>query len=117
MKNRCKRDRFEIVTDILGLVASDKKLKTQIMYQCNLSFSQTKLYINALMKAGFMAIDDSVYHITPQGKVILQGGRELRRKMEPLSFLGKRIVNLNIENIKSYYASKEALFKFCPLQQ
>jgi len=65
-----KRDRLAIIADILE-IAKDGAKKTRIMYGCNLSFRQTKKYLNHLLKIGFLRLGNS-YHTTEKGLQFLQ---------------------------------------------
>jgi predicted transcriptional regulator len=50
-----RRDRLGIMAEILT-VAKDGRLKTQIMYGVNLSFSQLHEYLSFLTEMGFLSI-------------------------------------------------------------
>ena len=66
------RNSLEIVKDVLS-VASEKKRKTRIMYQANLSYRLMEKYLNRLLESGLMeCVNDSFYVITWRGKEFLQ---------------------------------------------
>lgn len=65
-----KRDRLEIIAQILHVAKNGIK-KTHVMYQCNLSYSQTKDFINCLMETGLLRIGNS-YHTTDKGMKFLR---------------------------------------------
>jgi len=65
-----KRDRIEIIAEILQVAKNGAK-KTRIMYQCNLSYRQTKKYLNHLLRIGFLRIGNS-FHTTEKGLKFLQ---------------------------------------------
>jgi predicted transcriptional regulator len=65
-----KRDRLEIIAQILHVAKKGIK-KTHVMYQCNLSYSQTKDFINSLMETGLLRIGNS-YHTTDKGLKFLR---------------------------------------------
>ena len=70
-KNK-NRSSLEIVRDVLS-VASEKKRKTRIMYQANLSYRLMEKYLNRLLESGLMeCVNDSFYVITWRGKEFLQ---------------------------------------------
>jgi predicted transcriptional regulator len=48
------RGRLDIIADILKQSKHGAK-KTRIMYQCNLSFRQLRVYLNFLVKKGFLS--------------------------------------------------------------
>jgi len=80
--SRRRRSSDEIATEILDHAESGIK-KTQIMYQCNLSFTQLENYTKALINAGFMTVNGGIYRNTTKGKDVLHTSRELKQKMEP----------------------------------
>ena len=53
------RGRLDIIADILKQAKHGAK-KTRIMYLCNLSFRQLRVYLNFLMKKGFLSLDHVV---------------------------------------------------------
>lgn len=60
-----RRDKIEIVADILEKARRGAK-KTNIMYGCNLSFTQTEEYLQAL--SGLLELaPDGQYRATPEG--------------------------------------------------
>ncbi len=65
-----KRDRLEIIAQILHVAKKGIK-KTHVMYQCNLSYSQTKDFIDSLMEIGLLRIGNS-YHTTDKGMKFLR---------------------------------------------
>ncbi|UCE57351.1 MAG: hypothetical protein JSW19_03025 [Candidatus Bathyarchaeota archaeon] len=70
-----KRDRIKIIAEILQVARNGVK-KTRIMYQCNLSYLQTKKFLNFLLETGFLRIGNS-YHTTEKGFRFLQTYRTL----------------------------------------
>ena len=51
-----KRNRIDIIQDILSLLNTNKKLKpTHLMYKSNLSHPQMKSYLNKLKKREFIS--------------------------------------------------------------
>jgi len=51
-----KRDRVEIIADILGL-CSEPKTKTRVMYGTNLSWKMLKHYLSELESRGLLEVD------------------------------------------------------------
>ena len=70
-----KRDRLEIIAEILQAAKNGAK-KTRIMYQCNLSYRQTKRFLTYLLKTRFLRIGNS-YHTTEKGLKFLQAYQTL----------------------------------------
>ena len=70
-KNK-NRNSLEIVRDVLS-VASEKKRKTRIMYEANLSFRLMEKYLSSLLEGGLLErVEDSFYVVTSRGKEFLQ---------------------------------------------
>jgi len=65
-----KRDRLKIIAEILQAAKNGAK-KTHIMYQCNLSYHQTKKLLTFLLETGFIRIGNS-YDTTEKGLRFLQ---------------------------------------------
>ena len=53
------RGRIDIIADILRQAKHGAK-KTRIMYLCNLSFRQLRVYLNFLVKKGFLSLSPAV---------------------------------------------------------
>jgi predicted transcriptional regulator len=72
------RGRFDIMANILNTATSGAK-KTQLMYQCNMSFKQIETYLNLLTEKKLLnkrvhngSKDLIVYEITDKGQSFLQ---------------------------------------------
>jgi len=69
------------MAEILG-VAREGTLKTQIMYQANLSFAQLNEYLSLLLKLNLLetvvAADRNIYKTTEKGLRYLESYREIR---------------------------------------
>jgi predicted transcriptional regulator len=65
-----KRDRLKIIAEILQVAKNGAK-KTHIMYQCNLSYRQTKKFLTFLLETDFLRIGNS-YDTTEKGIRFLQ---------------------------------------------
>jgi predicted transcriptional regulator len=74
-----RRSELEIIEDILNLSKKGAKT-TELLYQCNLSYSQCKNYLNFLIEKNIIKEDkvpngDShviMFNITPKGKNFLE---------------------------------------------
>lgn len=81
-----RRDRLNIMADIMD-VATEKKLKTKIMYMVNLSFSQVKEYVTFLTKRGFLQVrvehGKKTYETTAKGKLYIKNYREMADFLRP----------------------------------
>ena len=77
------RGRMDIIADILNQAEHGTK-KTRIMYACNLSFRQLRVYLEFLLKRGFLALHDSeneknhVFKTTEKGLAFLRAYRTLQ---------------------------------------
>ena len=82
-----RRDRLNILAEILE-IATDSKLKTQIMYRVNLSFSQVKEYISYLTERGFLRVHledrKKFYETTAKGNLYIENYREMSNLLRPL---------------------------------
>ena len=79
--SRKRRDRLYIMAEILG-VAREGTLKTQIMYQANLSFAQLNEYLSLLLELNLLetakVADKNIYKTTEKGLRYLESYREIR---------------------------------------
>lgn len=64
------RSRFSIIADILSIVGAGA-LKTNIMYQANLSYSLLKRYLFELSTAKLIVKKNNMYLLTIKGKEYL----------------------------------------------
>ena len=77
------RGRMDIMADILDQARTGAK-KTRIMYNCNLSFRQLKVYLGFLLKRSFLAVVVSaegksrVFKTTKKGLAFLESYRNLQ---------------------------------------
>jgi predicted transcriptional regulator len=80
VKSMVKRNRVEIMADILGL-CSKPQTKTQVMYGTNLSWRMLQHYLSQLQKLGLLEIHDETkkYVTTKRGKEFIQKWRELEK--------------------------------------
>ncbi len=85
-----RRDRLGIIAEIME-VANGGRLKTQIMYGVNLSFSQVKEYLSFLTEMGFLRIRvenrKKIYETTTKGRLYIENYLEmsnLLRKQDPV---------------------------------
>jgi predicted transcriptional regulator len=80
-----KRGRLEIIHEILVICSKPAK-KTNILYKCNLSFSQLQKYLSFLITRNlisqFQSKRTNLYIITEKGKAFLDGYEELNRHLE-----------------------------------
>jgi predicted transcriptional regulator len=88
------RSRVEIMANILNETSSSPKglRKTRIMYRCNLTSRQLKIYLKLLNEKGFLSVHSfdsangtngnfAVYRITEEGSSFLKTYGDLKRRL------------------------------------
>lgn len=76
------RSRFDVVADILAASCGGVG-KTYLMYHCNLSFSQLKVYSRFLLNKGLVRVggdggsDQSLFEVTDKGREFLKAYKGL----------------------------------------
>lgn len=68
--NSTKRDKLEIMIDILEIVSVLSK-KTHILYKANVNYAQLTKYLTALQELGMLHERDGEYVITDKGRIFL----------------------------------------------
>ena len=78
------RGRFDIIADILEASYEDTR-KTYLMYRCNMSFKQLKIYLDFLlgkellcMVNGSLSPDLNMFRITDKGREFLKSYKGLK---------------------------------------
>ena len=77
------RGRMDIIADILDQAKPGTK-KTRIMYMCNLSFRQLRIYLDFLLRKKFLALITSFdgnsrfYRTTKKGLAFLEAYKNLQ---------------------------------------
>lgn len=78
------RGRMDIIADILNEAKHETK-KTRIMYMCNLSFRQLRIYLDFLLKKNFIALitqpedkNSRVFKTTKKGLAFLEAYKNLQ---------------------------------------
>jgi predicted transcriptional regulator len=66
-----RRNKLEIITCILTICRSKGSSKTKVVYQANLNFKNATLYLDWLIKRGYLEKDDKLYKTTPSGLELL----------------------------------------------
>lgn len=66
-----RRERLEIITTILNICMPKGANKTRIVYQANLNFKNAGVYLEWLMKRGFLAKEGNIFRTTSQGLALL----------------------------------------------
>jgi predicted transcriptional regulator len=91
---QAQRDKFDIIKDLLSIVANAKPLyrnqmnQTRVGYTANLTHPQTVKYLGELADLGLLILTDhkpySYYEITKKGRRCLQIFSELEDDLGPL---------------------------------
>ena len=82
-------------TDIMASILDETRLtpmgsrKTRLMYRCNLSFRQLKIYLKLLVAKGFLRVvltkgsnaEIEIYQITEEGRSFLEAYNDLRDRL------------------------------------
>ncbi len=80
-----QRSRIEIMACILNC-ANPVSRKTRILYSCNLSYQQLKLYLKYLAENGFLRIREqknkTIFEATEKGKEFLKDYHEIKGIIE-----------------------------------
>ncbi|MGA9098645.1 MAG: winged helix-turn-helix domain-containing protein [Methanotrichaceae archaeon] len=66
-----RRTKLDIITCILKICKAKGSSKTRIVYQANLNFKNAGLYLDWLIKHGFLDSDNKIYKTTPMGLDLL----------------------------------------------
>jgi predicted transcriptional regulator len=94
-----QRGRFEIIYDILAITKKPTN-KTNILYKCNLSFSQLQKYLKYLRNKGLLDSSSNngkmVYQATTKGKEFIKDYENLNRSLESSN---KKEIYINTGNI------------------
>ena len=86
-----RRDRLDIISEILA-IAKDGRLKTQIMYRANLSFTQLNEYLDFLNKMSLLQVQKENRKTTY--KTTDKGCRYLEKYGDISNFLGNDEENI-----------------------
>lgn len=68
---RHRRDKLDILKDILSTCSDEKALKTHIIYKSNTNHQIATRYISWLLAHEFMRKNEEFYEITPKGYELL----------------------------------------------
>ena len=75
-----KRDRVEIMAEILGL-CSEPRTKTHVMYGTNLSWKMLQYYLSELQSLELLEVKDSSsrYVVTKRGREFVEKWKDLQQ--------------------------------------
>jgi len=86
MSKRRKRSRYEIIHDILETVTQGARF-TNIMYRANLSYDNTRRYVEKLLQKELIMQKDGLYYLTEKGLKLLDILKAYKQKKEELNQL------------------------------
>lgn len=72
-----RRDKLDILRDILMICGRQRARKTEIAYKSNINFTKLSSYLNWLVAHGFLEIEGSFFEITPAGLSLLSSLEEI----------------------------------------
>jgi predicted transcriptional regulator len=103
---RSYRSKLDIVADILSVV-SQNAMKTQIMYQANLSYKVLQKYLRNMTTASLINFDteEQCYMLTDKGKEFLETYKEYSKSNRRLE---KRLKEIN--------GTKKVLEELCSIK-
>ena len=82
---RSRRTLFEIISQILGACHANAK-KTMLMYRCNMSFKQLTGYLDLMLGAQLLLIENNgphlLFRISDKGRDFLKACESLKTLME-----------------------------------
>lgn len=91
LRSATARGRADIMASILNetRLAPYGSRKTRLMYRCNLSFRQLKIYLKLLVGKGFLRVvlakgrneEVEIYQITEEGLSFLEAYNKLRNRL------------------------------------
>jgi len=89
-----KRNKEEIIADILEAIDHKINRKSSIMKNVNLSASVAKKYLKILMENGLIEENDGEYMLTESGRKVLEILREKRKLEVELAMILNEITKL-----------------------
>ena len=109
-----KRQRMEIMTDILVLCTRSSK-KTRIMYQTNLSYAQLKSYLELLTSRGLLQSNSGEFAATEKGLRFLDAFARLNGVLQDDSTRASiEIATENFEEIHIIRMAERRIVKESP---
>jgi predicted transcriptional regulator len=78
---RSRRGRLEICLDVLASINSEPDKITSLTTRTGLSYGLAKEVLDKLVNAGLVALIDSTYEMTSEGKDVLHQGLDVMKKM------------------------------------
>ena len=88
--NKRKRDKYDIMADILSACKEDGVNKTRLMYAAGITYEVAKKYLPELESKGYIEKRDNLYYLTPKGKEALLVLQQIKEKKNELKSLIER---------------------------
>lgn len=81
-----RRDKLQILVDMLEICAGDGANKTRIVYGSNINFRVAEIYLNMLVKENFIDVIASgpreIYCATEKGKEMIKNIKDVYNSIE-----------------------------------
>jgi predicted transcriptional regulator len=78
-----RRERLEIIKNILETVHDQQSNKTRIVYLANLNFKSANPYLDNLLDKGFILKSEAMYSITTNGLEFLRETKAILEALGP----------------------------------
>ncbi len=72
-----RRNKLDIIGNILSICKSGGASKTRIVYQANLNFKNAGMYLAWMTGRGYLIKEDKIYKTTPSGQELLDNLKDL----------------------------------------
>lgn len=80
-----RRSRLDIIADMLD-ASRGRVRKTHLMYKCSMSFTQIERYLNLILRAKLLVVEDDgadlLFKISRKGKSFLRSYQSLKALMK-----------------------------------
>ncbi|BCU71473.1 winged helix-turn-helix domain-containing protein [Stygiolobus caldivivus] len=96
--NKRKRDKYDIIADILSACKEDGINKTRLMYSAGITYEVAKKYLPELETKGYIARKDNVYYLTQKGKEALEVLQQIKAKKNELKNLVDKFKKIEVKS-------------------
>ncbi|MFP3261186.1 MAG: winged helix-turn-helix domain-containing protein [Sulfolobus sp.] len=93
--NKRKRDKLDIMGDILNACKEEGINKTRLMYAAGITYEVAKKYLPELEKIGYIVRKDNMYYLTEKGKKAAEILAQIKEKKKELKQLLDKFEQLN----------------------
>ena len=96
--NKRKRDKYDIIADILSACKEDGINKTRLMYAAGITYEVAKKYLPELENKGYLMRKDNSYYLTLKGKQALEVLQQIKAKKNELKALLDQFEKIEYKN-------------------